>query len=570
MSRSATRFGRGPFSNKSPDSTRWRRDNAACENETTISLPISASSSTLLTESSSSSATNLGPANVSQLFDSSPSSSSVAQTTSPALSLSTAASVPVVEGSFEGVYGTVTDAFSLTGVPPTNAAQIASSSGSLVVVVDATTASLAVTSSSFGSATVPVFSGPAETAGATLSLVFSSTFTFSAATVFEGGGTIASVPTAGPSTANSVHSQASDSSPDSASSTGGSAKSSFPSGPSARPTSSSFSLSTTSATSSILSTVSSESPDLKPTPSSSSFTDGSTIFSGPSSTSSFPGVLPGTNTMSPATSPSAAFATSQSLSRTFAHNTGGIIGVAVGATIALLLGFLFAFWVRRKKSQNSRPWISSPLLHDDDGLNDAYSPIGRRHSDGRSPDFVRPLSFQSVDRGLDEMEPNAARIAENAQYDADNEHYDTDTWTIPALTGPLASNSPSLSPEFYTPSAPLAASLTSPTSPLTPPQPVSNPISAKGFMRRLRRGRLSMASRGLLTTLAPVVESGPSSVAEISRPPSSQHSMVPSTLVSRPPPTAPPVSNNYSLPWIHRRRSGGPEMAEAAPTVWAV
>ncbi|KAJ6464015.1 hypothetical protein C8R45DRAFT_1024955 [Mycena sanguinolenta] len=561
MSRSAERFGRRSWSNESPDSIQWRRDDATCENEAAISVPVSASSSTL-TEGPSSSATNLSPASVSQLFDPlSPGSSAVAQTTNPALPLSTA--VPVVEVSFGGVYRTVTG-LSLTGVPPTDATQIASSSGSLVNIGDASTASLAATSSSFGL----FFSAPADPVGGALSLVFSTTVTFSAATVFQASGAITSVPTDGPSAASSGHSQASDSSPDSASSTGDSTNpvsvsSDFP----AQPTSSSFSPSTTSATSSILSTGISEPSNLTPTAPNSSLTGKSTISSGLSSSSSFHGVLPGPNTMSPGTSPSAASATSHSLSRTFAHNTGGIAGVTVGVAMVLFLGVLFTFWVRRKKSPSSRPWISSPLLYDNDGLNDAYSPVARRHSGGRSPDFVRPLSFQSVDRGvvLDGMEPNATRIAENAQYDTNNEHYDTDTWTIPALTGPLASNSPSLSPEFYAPSTPSPTSLTSPPTAL---QPAPSPIGAKGFMRRLRRGRPPMASRGLLTTLAPVVESGRSSVAEISRPPSSQHSMVP-TLVSRAPPTA--LSNNYSLPWIHRRRSGGPEMTQAAlGATWAV
>ncbi|KAJ7241691.1 hypothetical protein B0H12DRAFT_40241 [Mycena haematopus] len=582
---STERFGLRSRENESPDFTRWRRDDAGCENETIISFPLSSTSTEGSPFSKGVSAPVLGPTSASQSFVPVPTLGSVS-----AAQITRSANIPApLSGTANAVpgYGPVTAVSGLTGTLP--AAQIASSSGSLDAVGGiyqlppspnslSSTADLvitlsAATSSSFSSlcSALPGFSGPAvPPGGSATSLVFSSTVTFSAATTFQAGGGSVSLPTQKPSAPNSGYPQAPHSSHNSASSTADPADSSSP-------------------FSGIQSTGSSSPPFVPPTSDSSSLvstasnfgsTGGSTFSIGPSNSMSFPGVLPGSNTMSTGTSASAVFATSNSLSRTFAHNTGAIIGVAVGVAIALLLGILFALCARRRfrKSQNSR--LSAPLLHGDDGLNDAYSPVMRRRSNGRNPDFVRPLSFQSVDRGVvfDGMEPIAAHDAENAPYDANNDHYDTDTWSavpIPALAGPLASNSPSLSPEFYTPSTP---SPTLPTPP-TPLQPAANPIGAKGFMRRLRLGRPSMASRGLLTTLAPVVENpyspGPSSVAEISRPPSSQHGSMahapslvsrPSSSFSRPSPSAPP---GLALPWIHRRRSGGPEQWDP-PATWEV
>jgi hypothetical protein len=256
----------------------------------------------------------------------------------------------------------------------------------------------------------------------------------------------------------------------------------------------------------------------------------------------------------------------------FAHNTGGIVGVVLGVLIALLLGVLFAWACRRqqrsRRSQSQKPrlpGISPPLLQGDDGLNDAYSPVARRRARGKPADLLPPLSSASADRPLStaETEPNVAT------YDVNNDHYDTDTWAIPtpSLTGPTAPNSPfadPLSPEFYVPSTPSS----------TPSPPTPSSISAKGFMRRLRRGRPSMASRGLLTTLAPVTENPSSpcpSVTELSRPPSSLQDLMSHApgLVSRSvPPTAPPVPSNYSLPWIHRTRVTTPVGTEMAQTGW--
>ncbi|KAJ7337504.1 hypothetical protein DFH08DRAFT_812837 [Mycena albidolilacea] len=270
------------------------------------------------------------------------------------------------------------------------------------------------------------------------------------------------------------------------------------------------------------------------------------------------------------TSATAALATSKSLSRTFAHNIGGIVGVVFGVLIALLLGVLFVSACRRQQrsrrsqSQKLRLLGISPPLQGDDGLNDAYSPVARRRARGKPTDLLRPLSSESADRPAStaEMEPNVAA------YDVNNDHYDTDTWAIPTPPpiGPTASDSPfvdPLSPEFYVPSTPSS----------TPSPPTPSPISGKGFMRRLRRGRPSLASRGLLTTLAPVTENpsspGPS-VTELSRPSSLQDLMSHApALVSRPvPPTAPPVPSNYSLPWIHRTRVTTPVEAEMAQTGW--
>ncbi|KAJ6588205.1 hypothetical protein B0H19DRAFT_1098321 [Mycena capillaripes] len=326
-------------------------------------------------------------------------------------------------------------------------------------------------------------------------------------------------------------------------------------------------------------------PTAAPTSRPSGGPGGSAIDQEPSNTISFTmGPSVGSTTTGGSTT-TPVFATSNSLSRTFAHNTGGIVGVALGAVIALVLGILLTFCACRhlKKSPPKRKisgmWISPPLLQGNDGLDDAYSPVARRRSRRQSPSFIRPLSFQSLDNSPP-VDPEMA--ADGLDSDA---HYDTDTWGSagavslppPPPAAPVMSNSPSpLSPEFYAPSTP------------SPPPQQSTPIiSAKGFMRRLRRGRPSMASRGLLTTLAPVIESpyspGPSSVAEISRPPSSLHGALHGpALVSRQTPPAPPVPvpvpQNFSLPWIHRTR-GTPPTTETPgvqqtewtpPATWAI
>ncbi|KAJ6464196.1 hypothetical protein C8R47DRAFT_1156732 [Mycena vitilis] len=287
----------------------------------------------------------------------------------------------------------------------------------------------------------------------------------------------------------------------------------------------------------------------------------------------------GTNGTSDSMTPASA----TSGSRTFSHNTGAIIGVAFGATIALVLGVFFTLIAcRRSKSVPKRKvgglWISPPLLQDD-GMDDAYSPVTRMRSRRPSPSFIRPASFPS----LDMTSPTGQEMpVDGLESDA---HYDTDTWggadfapvpPPPVLVSP--SSMSALSPEFYSGASP---SIPSGPPPQTAAQP--SPVNAKGFMRRLRRGRPSMASRGLLTTLAPVLE-GPTpatSVAEMSRPPSSL------TLASRPTPTfgevlndfpsvpeASPVQSpqNFALPWIHRTRAT--QATEPAgwtpPATWAI
>ncbi|KAK7042513.1 hypothetical protein R3P38DRAFT_2890918 [Favolaschia claudopus] len=288
--------------------------------------------------------------------------------------------------------------------------------------------------------------------------------------------------------------------------------------------------------------------------------------------------------------------TSSSSSRTFAHNTGAIVGVTLAAVAVTFVGVLLALCLcrRRRDSQTvQKSWISPPLIQRDDELPDAYSPVTRRQSRRRSghADFVRPVSIQSL--------PDLGGAAYDGMHNDEHEHYDTDTWgavpAAPTPPPPAASSSHSpplpisddpLAPEFYA----LPPSTAAPSSSTPNAAPV---ISAKGFMRRLRRsGRPSMASRGLLTTLAPVAEANTPvpSMSEFSRPPT-QSSMgsgaaaaLTATLPPSPvssggkpspkpsPPLAAPATNpiprpNYSLPWIHRTRStsntsAAPEMAE--------
>ncbi|KAJ7764632.1 hypothetical protein DFH07DRAFT_770478 [Mycena maculata] len=293
------------------------------------------------------------------------------------------------------------------------------------------------------------------------------------------------------------------------------------------------------------------------------------VGSEPSTTISFSLFFPGsggtTTGGSTATGTSAGtpfFATSGATSRSrsqtsifrFANNRGGVIGVAFSATFVLFLGILAAlFACRRVKHSQTRNIsalsISPPLLQGEDGLADAYSPVGRRRPrrPRDSAEFLRPLSFQSLDI------PSAADIpADGLESSA---HYDTDTWgTAPTspTVWPVVSSSPSmipLPPQDPSPSVAL---------PVVPHPSQPGSVGAKGFMRRLRRGRPSMASRGLLTTLAPVPESPTTvmSVAETSRPPSSMHGLLvdPSVPVWRPAPA------NYSLPWIHRTRGSVSEV----------
>ncbi|KAJ7720783.1 hypothetical protein B0H16DRAFT_1896727 [Mycena metata] len=248
----------------------------------------------------------------------------------------------------------------------------------------------------------------------------------------------------------------------------------------------------------------------------------------PSNTLSFTAFLPTSDTTTTGAS-QATHVSSTSGSRTF-HNPGAIVGVAVAATFALVLGVLFMLFLCRRfkgikpKRKFSGTWISPPLMQGDDGVADAYSPVARRSRRGSSA-FLRPLSFQS-------SETPAANA--NMPTDDLDSHDDLDSWAAafpspPSFPAASHASSPIL-PDFPPPSAESEETFLAEES--------RSPISAKGFMRRLRRGRPSMASRGLLTTLPPVPESpnspGPS-MAEISRPPSSLH-----------------APNNYSLPWIHR------------------
>ncbi|KAJ6565466.1 hypothetical protein DFH09DRAFT_1157428 [Mycena vulgaris] len=295
---------------------------------------------------------------------------------------------------------------------------------------------------------------------------------------------------------------------------------------------------------------------------------GSTIRD-PSATISFSVVLdsatqPGNSAFGTGTSVSTpVLSTSGSLSRTFAHNTGGIVGVVIGATVALVLGVLFTLFACRRSSSSQKRkvsgmWISPPLLQGDDGLADAYSPVGRRRSRRMSTGSLRPVSLEL---------PSAADIPPHADADV---HYDVDTWAaVPAsATSNPPSNTP-LSPEYWT-SPPVDAGL--PNAPLPVfqlPAEQPSPIGAKGFMRRLRHGRPSMASRGLLITLAPVPESPNSpepSMKEISRPPSSMQGTLLHSSVLNPL----PGSTNYSLPWIHRSRgvAAGTAVGWTPPPTW--
>ncbi|KAJ7639748.1 hypothetical protein DFH06DRAFT_1302410 [Mycena polygramma] len=262
-----------------------------------------------------------------------------------------------------------------------------------------------------------------------------------------------------------------------------------------------------------------------------------------------------------------AFVTSGS--RTFSHNTGAIVGLAFGATIALVLGVLFAlFACRRAKSAPMRKvaglWISPPLLQDD-GMDDAYSSVTRRRSRRPSPSFIRPASFPSLDMPPpteQEIPTHGANFAPVPR--------------PPVLVSP--SSLSALFPEFYS-----GAASSKPSTPPSPSAAQPTPVNAKGFMRRLRRGLPSMASRGLLTTLAPVLErpTPATSVAEMSRPPSSlalasrQTQTFGEVLDDFPSvPEASPVQSpqNFSLPWIHRTRAN--QAAETPgwtpPATWAI
>ncbi|KAJ7151360.1 hypothetical protein C8R43DRAFT_486815 [Mycena crocata] len=296
-----------------------------------------------------------------------------------------------------------------------------------------------------------------------------------------------------------------------------------------------------------------------PTNSLGSAAGGYTGVESPSATLSFSLFFPVESVTTTGTTVSSpVLATSGSLSRTFAHNTAGIAGVALGATFALLLGVLLTFFACRrfKKSRKvSASWISPPLLQEDDGLADAYSPVVRRRPRRESAGFTRPVSIQPLEH-LSAPDVAAGGIDTDA-------HYDVDTWG----SVPVAPNSPSRSYLPPTSASPAMFSIPLPGEPQhIDPQPV---ISAKGFMRRLRRGRPSLASHGLLTTLAPVPESPNSpamSTAKISRPPSSLlgsllHNPV---SVAQPSPALPGPEKN-SLPWIHRTRGSVKESSESAP-----
>ncbi|KAJ7454066.1 hypothetical protein B0H11DRAFT_2070194 [Mycena galericulata] len=281
-------------------------------------------------------------------------------------------------------------------------------------------------------------------------------------------------------------------------------------------------------------------------PSGPTSTTGTTgIFQDPSNTLSFSLYGPTSGTPAGGTSASTpVFATAGSVSRRLAHNTGDIVGIALGATIALILGILATFFACRRRSKKSQRnirglWISPPI-HEDDGSADAYSPVGRRRSRrGRNNGLLQPLSSHSLEL------PSGTDVPATGM--DTNAHYDTDTWG----NAPASPTVWAVLPSSTLPQDPPAL----PTTPAPSQAPDRPFISAKGFMRRLRRGRPSMASRGLLTTLAPVPESPTPamSVADISRPQSSLLGRVQTPApVSRP---GPPAVNNFSLPWIHRTRA---------------
>ncbi|KAJ7053903.1 hypothetical protein C8F01DRAFT_504844 [Mycena amicta] len=283
----------------------------------------------------------------------------------------------------------------------------------------------------------------------------------------------------------------------------------------------------------------------------------------------FPGFT-GTDGVVTPTASSPSFSTGSSLSRSFAHNKREIAGAAVGAILALLLGTILAVLVYRRRQRNekgvSKAWISSPLLQNTaDYPDDAYSPLAKRRPrresvsglNGGGPGMVqveprrlsegflgRPVSFHLRD----------AEMATAPAGGDPNSHLDVDTWgAAPVLSElqpvqttdldiamapwlhPSNSNSPT-SPIFSPPGlshlqphSPAASSdvfpMHQPASPisassspaLAPTAPLR--ISAKGFMRRIRgRPSLGRASRGLLTTLAPVPESPTPAMSLVSSP----------------------------------------------------
>ncbi|KAJ7178132.1 hypothetical protein C8R46DRAFT_1346364 [Mycena filopes] len=223
-------------------------------------------------------------------------------------------------------------------------------------------------------------------------------------------------------------------------------------------------------------------------------------------------------------------ATSGALSRTFAHNTGAIVGVAIGTIVALVLGALLLLDVD----------ITSPTPH-----RRRRRPTGRllprraaRFATGKRQRFPPPplLPVTPGPRPSPPRRPSPTPASARA---------DADSPTLPAFSPPPPEEDVEQKAEG-----------------------AASPIGAKGFMRRLRRGhgRPSLASRGLLTTLAPVPESPAPSMAEVSRPPSSLQGLVHAPAsVSRPAPAP--------LPWIHRTRAPGSAAGEASdwtpPVTWS-
>ncbi|KAJ7030618.1 hypothetical protein C8F04DRAFT_717313 [Mycena alexandri] len=145
----------------------------------------------------------------------------------------------------------------------------------------------------------------------------------------------------------------------------------------------------------------------------------------PLNTLSFTALLPARSTTTTGASEATYdSSTSGSLSKTFADNTGAIVGVAIAATVALILGvLLMLFLCRRFKGMRKRKflgtWISPPLMQRDEGVADTYSPVARRTRRGSSA-FLRPLSFQSSE----------TPVAANADMPTDDLDYhdDLDSW----------------------------------------------------------------------------------------------------------------------------------------------
>ncbi|KAJ7201103.1 hypothetical protein GGX14DRAFT_465791 [Mycena pura] len=292
------------------------------------------------------------------------------------------------------------------------------------------------------------------------------------------------------------------------------------------------------------------------------------VGQGPSSTMYFSvSGLPVASATVPGTSGGArtptALSAPDSISGTFKHNTGGIVGIALGATMALLLGVLFTFFACRRRFKSthrrniSKTWISSPLPQSNEHWDDAFSPVvprrPRRVSADSRASFLRPLSSRSLDISAADgfhVPVPAERRATGSVPEPAQVAVPPSPWLHRApLLSPTSSGFSLSSPTafsyagFLFPNEHTSVAVASPAPvPATQSGHIYSPlIRAKGFMRRLRLGRPSNApaSRGLLTTLAPVPEM---SAAEISRP------------------------RLHNLPWIHRRHSPTSPWTPHSPT----